>query len=88
MSSATVATDSPAPVVSVLLPVRDGAATLGRAIDSIHAQTFPAWELLVVDDGSTDDTAAVAGALAREDSRVRLTRIPPAGIVAALAAGL
>lgn len=48
------------PVVSIILPVRDGAATLGTAVDSIRRQSFADWELLVLDDGSADASAAVA----------------------------
>lgn len=75
-------------MISVLLPVRDGAATLARAIGSIRAQTFQDWELLIVDDGSTDDSRAIAEAAAREDGRVRVLAPGRAGIVAALNAGL
>jgi len=53
------------PVVSVVLPVRNGAATLARAIASVRAQTLRAWELVLVDDGSTDGTAEIAAAAAR-----------------------
>jgi glycosyltransferase involved in cell wall biosynthesis len=46
-----------APLVSVLLPVRDGAATIGRALASVLSQSFEDFELLVLDDGSRDRTA-------------------------------
>ena len=49
-----------APPLSVLLPVRDGAAHLDEAIDSIERQSFTDFEVLAVDDGSTDQTAAQA----------------------------
>lgn len=52
------------PIISVLLPTYNMAAYLGRAIDSILAQTYPHFELIVLDDGSTDYTADV---LARYD---------------------
>jgi len=51
---------SAAPRVSVLLPVYNGARYLAGALRSVVAQSFPDWELLVVDDGSTDDSRAVA----------------------------
>jgi glycosyltransferase involved in cell wall biosynthesis len=45
--------------VSVLLPVRDGAATLRAALDSLHAQTFRDFRVIAVDDGSTDETPRI-----------------------------
>lgn len=76
------------PAISVVLPVRDAGATVGRALASIQAQTERAWELVVVDDGSTDGSAERVAALAAEEPRVRLLRQGREGIVAALNAGL
>ena len=76
------------PIVSVVLPVRNGAATIGRAIASVRAQTFREWELIVVDDGSTDASAGIVAEIARIDPRVRMFDVSRAGIVAALNAGL
>lgn len=61
-----------APRVSVVMPVYNGAAYLDAAIRSVIGQTFTDWELLVIDDGSTDDSAAIAAAHA--DPRIRLLR--------------
>ena len=72
----------------MLLPARDAAATLARAIASIRAQTFPDWELLVVDDGSVDGSVELLGALARVERRLRVLRRPREGLVPALNAGL
>jgi glycosyltransferase involved in cell wall biosynthesis len=75
------------PLVSVILPTRNRRAMLQEAIASVRAQTFTGWELLVVDDGSTDGTAeALAPLLA--DPRVRLLRTPGRGPCAARNAGL
>ena len=50
------------PLISVVMPVQNGAATLDRAIRSVVAQTFRDWELLAVDDGSTDRARTSCGA--------------------------
>jgi teichuronic acid biosynthesis glycosyltransferase TuaG len=57
--------------ISVVMPVYNAMATLPRSIDSVLAQTFLAFELVVVDDGSTDGSAALIETYARRDSRVR-----------------
>jgi glycosyltransferase involved in cell wall biosynthesis len=62
------------PVVSVVLPFHNRAATLPRAIESVRAQTFADWEMLAVDDASTDESAAIVAGLG--DSRVRVLRHP------------
>lgn len=74
--------------VSVLLPVRDGAATLENALRSIAWQTLQDWEAVVVDDGSQDATAAVLKAWASRDERIKVHRQSPRGLVAALNRGL
>ncbi len=71
------------PRVSVLVPVRDEEAYLGHALDSLAEQTLEDHEVVVVDDGSKDATAALADAYARRDPRVRVLRQPPLGMVAA-----
>jgi glycosyltransferase involved in cell wall biosynthesis len=57
-------------VVSLIMATYNRASTLPRAIDSVLAQDYPDWELIVVDDGSTDDTAAVLAAYS--DPRIRV----------------
>lgn len=76
------------PLVSVLLPVRNGAATLPAALDSLQQQTLEDWEWVAVDDGSDDSTADLLEHAARLDSRIRLVRQAPSGLVAALNRGL
>lgn len=58
-----------APAVSIILPTYNRAAVLGRAIRSVLAQTFSDFELLVIDDGSTDATQEIVSAI--DDSRLR-----------------
>ena len=62
------------PLVSVVLPVRDGAATLDVALESLAAQTFTDFEVLIVDDGSRDATPRIARAWEQRDARFRLLR--------------
>ena len=63
------------PVVSVVMPVYNGRPFLDRAVASLRAQTLPDWELLAVDDASTDDSAARLDTLAAADPRVQVTRL-------------
>jgi len=74
--------------VSVIMPVYDAARTVAAALDSMRAQTEPAWELIAVDDGSRDGSGAILDDAARRDPRVRVIHAPHRGIVAALNAGL
>lgn len=60
-----------APRVSVVTPAYNCQATLEAAVASVRAQTMPDWEMLIVDDGSTDGTAALARRLAAEDARIK-----------------
>lgn len=76
------------PRVSILLPVRDAERTLPAALASIARQTLVDWQLVAVDDGSTDATPALLAAAACRDPRVHVLRTPARGIVAALGAGL
>ncbi len=73
------------PDVSVIIPAYKSARTIGRAIDSVLAQTTPAAEILVIDDGSPDDVAA---AVAPYGDRVRCHRQQNAGASAARNAGV
>lgn len=76
------------PRISIVLPVRNGARWLGDASESIRRQSFPDWELIIVDDGSTDATARIAHSLAESDRRIKALSRSAAGIVSALNDGL
>lgn len=74
------------PSISIIMPVWNGEKYLAVAIDSLLAQTFTDFELLVVDDGSTDRTPEILRAYA--DPRLRVLWLDHAGIVVALNHGL
>lgn len=74
-----------APAISVILPVFNGARFLREALDSLLSQTFSDFEIIAVDDGSTDRSAEVLAEFAAHDSRVRVISRPNTGIVGALA---
>jgi glycosyltransferase involved in cell wall biosynthesis len=75
---------APAPAVSLVLPIRDAADTLRACLASIRAQTCGDYEVVAVDDGSTDDSASIVAAAAAEDARIRPIRQGRDGLVAAL----
>jgi hypothetical protein len=72
---------TPAPAVSILTPAYDVARYVGAAVDSVLAQGFRDWEMIVVDDGSRDGTAEVVAS--RKDPRIRLIAQENAGVSAA-----
>lgn len=71
------------PLVSVITPVFNGATWLGEAIDSALAQSFQSLEVIVVNDGSTDDSLAIARDRARTDGRIRVVDQANAGLPSA-----
>lgn len=76
-----------APAVSVVLPFRDAADTLGAALDSLRAQSLGHFECLLVDDGSRDASSAIAATYCTGDARFRLLRAG-GGLVDALTRGI
>lgn len=82
--------DRDAPAVSVVIPCYGQARFLPEAVESVVAQTFQDWELVIVNDGSPDDTSAVARALiARHPGRrIRLVEQPNGGLPGARNAGI
>jgi glycosyltransferase involved in cell wall biosynthesis len=75
------------PSVSIIIPLYNAAAFLSRTLDSILAQTLPSWECVIVDDGSSDASPAVAASYVARDQRFRLLRQANAGVAAARNAG-
>src|SRR5262245_14890235 len=76
------------PRISVLLPVRDAAATLAASLRSVSRQRLRELECVVVDDGSRDGSLAIARAHAESDPRFRVIAQPALGLVPALVRGL
>ena len=73
------ASDVAAPVVSVIMAAHNSAPFIVETIESVQSQDFAAWELLVVDDCSTDDTVAIVERLADRDDRIQITRLESNG---------
>lgn len=76
------------PRISILMPVRNEAAFLPAALKSLTQQSLRDWELIAVDDGSSDNTPAILAMAARMDHRIRVIRRDGGGLVAALNCGL
>ena len=62
----------PQPLVSVIVPAYNAAGFISRCVESITSQSYPELEILLLNDGSTDDTLAVCRALAANDHRIAL----------------
>lgn len=77
-----------APFASIIVPTYNQEAYLRQALDSILAQTDPDWEAIVVNDGSTDGTAAIADVYAARDPRFRVVHKANGGVASALNEGL
>lgn len=69
------------------MPCFNAGASVARAVTSIQAQSWSDWELIIVDDGSGDDSAGILEKIAVSDQRIRLLRRPHEGVVAASNAG-
>ena len=74
-------------LVSIVLPVYNGAGFVAEALDSILAQTFPQWELIAIDDGSTDGSGAILDRFAAGDPRIQVIHQPNQKLPAALSRG-
>lgn len=62
------------PLVSIIVPTYNYAHLIGQALDSVRSQSYQAWECIVVDDGSTDNTEDVVKSFAQRDSRIKFIR--------------
>ncbi len=76
------------PAVSTVMPVYNAEKTVRQAVDSIRKQTLQDWELIAVDDGSTDASGELLDHFAREDGRIRILHTHRQGVVASSNTGL
>ena len=79
---------SSSPAISVVLPVYNAEAYVGEAVESILAQSFTDFELIAINDGSTDGSGAILRELAARDTRIVLVERPNDGLVSALNEGI
>src|SRR5438045_3065304 len=78
----------PSPAVTVLMPVYNADRFVAQTVDSILAQTFADFEVLIINDGSTDRSLEILQDYTRRDDRIRLISRPNTGYVVALNEGL
>ena len=71
------------PEITIIIPAKDSAPYIGKCIDSVVKQDFADWELLVINDHSSDDTAAIAKTFADGSSRIMIYDAPGSGVSAA-----
>ena len=74
--------------VSVITPCYNAARYIGRTVASVQAQTLSDWEMIIIDDGSTDNSAGLVASLAEQDPRIRLVRKENGGSASARNIGL
>lgn len=60
------------PLISIIVPIYNAEKTIRKCIKSIQNQTFTDWELLLIDDGSTDQSADICDEYALEDKRIKV----------------
>lgn len=75
-------------LVTFVIPAYNAEKFLAECLDSIRSQTYERWEAIVVDDGSTDSTAAIARSLAKADGRIRIWSRRNGGLSAARNSGI
>ncbi|MCJ2180071.1 glycosyltransferase family 2 protein [Novosphingobium album (ex Hu et al. 2023)] len=75
--------DPSLPLISVVIPAYNAQDTIAQTLRSVQAQTYSALEIIVVDDGSRDDTARIVEQFAADDQRIRLVRQENAGVARA-----
>lgn len=76
------------PTVSIIMPAKNSGAYIRRCIESVLSQKFTDWELLIINDGSTDDTVVTAMSFSKDDERIRVFDSQGNGVSAARNYGL
>lgn len=76
------------PSISVVIPARDAARTLGATLQSLQGQSHADWQAIIIDDGSTDATGAILDTFAHSDHRITVLRGAHAGVSAARNTGI
>ena len=79
---------SSTPLVSIILPFYNAEKYLGECLNSIIAQTYKGWELIAIDDHSSDDSINIVRSFSRSDERIKIFSNPGQGIVDALNYGI
>ena len=74
--------------ISIVVPVYNGEKYIGKCIKSIQKQTYPNWKLILVDDGSTDNTAEICDSFAAGDGRISVVHQENNGLIKARLTGL
>lgn len=72
------------PDISVVMGVRNAANTIVSTVSSLTAQQGPSFEVIIVDDGSTDESLDILQELASQDSRIHVFHAPPRGLTLSL----
>lgn len=75
-------------LVSIIIPAYNSSEFIKEAIDSVASQTVNDWELIIIDDGSTDSTSDISTLAAANDSRIRVIRTPNRGVSSARNTGI
>ncbi len=74
------------PIISIIVPAYNAQKTIFKTIESVRQQTHTDWELIIINDGSTDDTSQIAKSI--EDSRIRVFDYPNGGVAMARNRGI
>jgi glycosyltransferase involved in cell wall biosynthesis len=88
MNSTVITTHCVNPIISVIMPVYNGALFLSEAIESILRQTYTNFEFIIVDDGSTDSSRSIMLDYAKKDQRIRLILLNHSGVTGAMNEGV